>query len=213
MDLTKPVSLRQFAKMVGLSSDNSVRKAVERKSIDKGYNVTLKKIIPGIAAAEWGKEILPEFLDAASVASKPAAPKPKIKTTNKPDPVTAEDFVKEMMDEPVEEVSEEEIAAADEIPISGGMTKVEAERKIAVAKARMAELAFKEKNGEMIPRSKLTVLFEYGSNIRSALEALSDRILDDVLAHADDRQAAKRILDEEIYKTLNDLADPTRLTL
>ena len=83
VDLLKPVSGRQFAKMVGVSSDNAVRKAVVRGSILRGYIKSEKMFIPKIAADEWGKDILPEYggqkpRNVPRMENKP--PTPKLKT-------------------------------------------------------------------------------------------------------------------------------------
>lgn len=221
IDLTKPVSGRMFAKMVGVASDNAVRKAVERQSIIKGYDSSTKKFFPIIAAREWGKEILPEFLQASGTSipenkteAKPVkVPKPEKK---KPDPTTADEFVDEMMHESLPAVSQEDIESFDdENPGTFGdhSPKTEAERRTAIYKAKMAELAYKEKKGDMIPRHKMRVLFEYGTQIRTSMLSIPDRVIDNILAAADDRQVAKNILIEEIYNTLNLLADPEKFEL
>lgn len=59
IDLKKPVSVRQFAKMVA-RPESSVRAARDRQSIVEGVNFD-GKIIPEIAAREWGVEIIEEF--------------------------------------------------------------------------------------------------------------------------------------------------------
>lgn len=217
MDLMKPVSGRQFAKMVGIKSDNAVRTAVDRQSIIKGKTAD-GKFIPLIAAREWGKEILPEYLQAADIKPKAAkssavtaAKKPPAKKT---DPTNAAEFVKEMMDEPLPKVTQEEVDEFDESaePFNDSSPKTEAERRTTIFKAKMAEIAYLEKKGDMIPRQKMRVLFDYGVQIRTAMMSIPDRVIDNILA-ADDRQLAKNILTEEIYKTLNALSDPEQFQL
>lgn len=208
-NLKTPVSGRQFAKMVG-KAESAVRKARDRQSIVEGVTPD-GKFIPEIAAREWGISILPEFGGkeiSAPVVKKTTKPA-KIKI-EKPDPVTADDFVNEMMHEMVPKVSKKEIEEFDEDEeqeMSEGTTKVEAERRIAIYKAKMAELAYKEKKGILVSIEKLKSVYEYGVQMRTDLEGIPDRIIDEVLANAEDRKAAKRILTEEIYTTLNRLSE------
>lgn len=208
IDLKTPVSGRQFAKMVG-RAESAVRKAKDRNSILEGVTSD-GKIIPEIAAREWGVSILPEFGGENPVPVVKEIKKPARLKTDKPDPVTADDFINEMMHEMVPKVSKKEIEEFDEDEeqeMSEGTTKVEAERRIAIYKAKMAELAYREKKGTMINIEKLKVIYEYGTQIRSDIEGIPDRIIDEVLANAEDRKAAKRILTEEIYTTLNRLSE------
>lgn len=216
MDLKKPVSGRQFAKMVG-QSEGAVRKAVSRNSILKGVTAD-GKYIPEIAAAEWGKKILPEFLKpqpaktkAVKLAPQKKTPEIKIEKKLKPD-----DIIKGILDEEYDdefkfpEIDDDEI---EDGPLNENSSKAEAERKLAIYKAQIMELGYQEKKGEMIPKSKLKVLFEYGAQIRSSFESLPDKLLDEILANADDRQVAKRIFVEGIHETLTNLSDPEKLNL
>lgn len=209
MDLTTPVSNRQFAKMVG-RPESSVRKAKERQSILEGVTAD-GKLIPEIAAREWGVLILPEFGGSEKPVVKKTVTPAKIKIVkSKPAPITADDFVKEMLGEPVPKVSKEDVDDFDEDQedeMSEGTTKVEAERRIAIFKAKMAELAYKEKKRTLISVDKLKIIQEYGAQIRTDIEGIPDRIIDEILANADDRKASKRILIEEIYNTLNRLSE------
>lgn len=226
MDLNKPVSQRQFAKMVG-QAESAVRKAVSRQSIVEGRN-SEGKIIPAIAAREWGKAILPEFGGGLSrvtrvknMGTKPpsktkvsdyAPPKPVRPKKEKPLPVTAEEFLHEDDDALPDDITKEEIEG-DTMELTERSTKVDADRVQAIYKAKMAELAYQERRGDMIPRAKMKVLFEYGANIRSAIQGLKSRVLDDILANAHDRQLASMIFEEAIDKTLEELSDPEKLNI
>ena len=212
MDLNEPVSGRLFAKMVGIGSDNAVRKAVERGSILRGYNKETKKFIPAIAAAEWGKDILPEYLKAAKPANKVKA------ATRKPvEPITADQIVSEVLNEktpkprktpPVTDADfEDDDDFDDEEHDPGWISKPEAERRTAIHKSEILEIALAEKRGQLIPKEKIsTILFGYGQEIRVSFEGLTMRVLDRMLA-AETRHEAKRILDEEIHATLTALAE------
>jgi len=223
MDLNLPVSGRLFAKMVGVASDNAVRKAVERQSIIKGYDAKTKKFFPIIAAAEWGKEILPEYLQA----KKPEANKAvKSVATKKqqPDHVaeTADEVVAEIMAAPSAKLSKADRAAIDDEPEpeddendlgeegdenESRMSKVEAERRASVLKTKILRLAYMEKRGQMVPITKVNqVLFGYGTEIRNAVEGIPNRCIDKMLG-AKNRHDAMKIFQKEIYETLNLLAD------
>lgn len=143
---------------------------------------------------------------------KPTAKIPATKTTrkSKPEPTTADEYVDEMMHEPLPKVSKEDIDnfnESDEQEMSEGTTKVEAERRIAIFKAKMAEIALREKQGELLPRVKLEkVLFGYGQEIRTTLTAIPAQVIDKIRA-CDTRHEALRILDDSIYDALNLLTD------
>lgn len=213
MDLKKPVSGRQFAKMVG-QAESAVRKAVTRGSIIEGRTPD-GKLIPEVAAREWGKDILPEYVGSEKTV-KPAKkdvekPDPKKPTTRKrktPELTTAEEVVKSVLSEHSEEVDEEDLEDEDvEKELSDKIKKPEAERVTSILKAKILQIALREKQGELISRKKVTpILFAYGQEIRVALEGLSNRTIDKILA-CNTRNEAKRVMDEEIHNTLNMLAD------
>lgn len=217
MDLKTPVSQRQFAKMVG-QAESAVRKAIARQSIVKGRNAD-GKIIPEVAAAEWGKAILPEFGgQPATVRVRPVAVKKPLpakrvyKLKEKPLPVTADEFLHEDDADLPDDITEEEIEG-DPMELSEKSTKVDADRVQAIYKAKMAEIAYQKARGDLIPREKLKVLFEYGSTIRSSFKNLRNLVLDDIIANANDRQVASIIFDEAIDKILEELSDPEKLNL
>lgn len=219
MDLNAPVSARQFAKMVGIASDNAVRKAVERGSILRGYNKETKKFIPAVAAAEWGKDILPEYLSASTPAKRPGVHKAK----PRPAAITADQVVSEVLKEKLAPQKktpfinpddfgddldfEDDEERDDDDP--NWISKPEAERRTAIHKSEILQIALAEKRGQLIPKEKIsTILFGYGQEIRVSFEGLTNRVLDRVLA-AETRNEAKRILDEEIHATLTALAEIT----
>lgn len=203
--------------MVG-QSEGAVRKARDRQSIVEGIT-TEGKYIPSIASEEWGKPILKEFLSSENindlyenvVEAEETVLKPKKEKQN---PTTSEEFIKEIMSEPLPKVSKKDIALDTDTELNDSSTKIEAERKTAILKSKMLGIAYQEKKGDLIPRSKInSVLFSYGAEIRVAVEGITNRVLDDMLAVSEDRSKAKRILDEEIYKTLNSIADNERILL
>ena len=207
--------------MVG-QSEGAVRKAISRCSIVEGLTAD-KKIIPITASNEWGKAILPEFLNApvkkiiekpkravtvvpvAKSVKKPTIKKPVKK--EKPEPTNFEEVVKQAMSEKLPHVSDEEIDALFEETDPDDVTKPEAERQAAIVKVKILRLSYEEKRGQMVPITKVnTVLFGYGQEIRTAVEGMPNRVLDKIIG-ATNRHEAKKIFEREIYETLNLLAD------
>lgn len=221
IDLTRPVSCRQFAKMVG-RAESAARKARDRGSIIKGYYEPTKQFIPEIAAREWGVEILPEY-GGKPIVKKTV--KPSIVKQPKPEKEikvqTADEVVKEILHEKTKTLKnldvtfegddDEGFLFTEEWPeeeeLSDEISKPEAERRTAILRAQMLDLAYKEKRGQLVATDKIqTVLFAYGAEIRIACEGITNAVLDQVLAAAT-RHEAKRIIDEYIHEMLNGLAD------
>lgn len=223
VDLMKPVSGRQFAKMVGLSSDNSCRKAVERGSILRGYIKSEKKFIPKIAAQEWGKDILPEYLSVSEIAAqkknavKPQTkPRPKAPAKKQVEKTTADEIVNDILKEIPNKKNTGQVEAffnddddelEDEEHPDGLISKPEAERRSAIHKSEILEIALAEKRGQMISIEKInSAFYKYGVEIRSALEAMPAQIIDKVRA-CETRHEALRVMDDAIFEVLNTLAD------
>lgn len=226
MDLTKPVSGRELARLTG-QSEGAVRKAKNRGSILKGLTAD-GKFIPGIASNEWGKSILAEFLSSENIKemhgkaidvlkkqsvlkmdNPPKPPKIPIPKKQKKDPETIEDFVNEIMHEKLPSADADDL---DDETVSEDLDdkiqKPEAERVTAVLKAKILQITYAEKKGQLVPIDKVnTVLFGYGQEIRNAFESVPDRIIDRILAVSDKRHEARRILADEIQDTLELLAD------
>lgn len=218
MDLNKPVSGREFARMTG-QTEGGVRKAVQRGSIVEGYIAADKKIIPLIASNEWGKAILPEFLSSENVKELfdtainklkkevKKTPSKKKTTSVKKEPQTAEEVVAEIMSDPVIELSDDEINEDVDGDLDDKILKPEAERITAILKAKILQLALKEKQGKLLPVDKVnSVLFGYGQEIRNTFEALPAQVIDRVRA-CDNRHEALRVLNDAIFDALNLLAD------
>lgn len=217
MDLNKPVSGRELARLTG-QSEGAVRKAKNRNSIINGLTSD-GKFIPAIAAKEWGKEILPEFRGGVkkTVEIKKSIPVKK-PTSVKPIPVPKKPKKEaETYDDVVDEIMHEKLpkADADDLDdetvsedLEDSIPKTEAERITSVLKAKILQITYAEKKGELVPIDRVnTVLFGYGQEIRNAFESVPDRIIDKILAVSDKRHEARRILADEIQDTLELLAD------
>lgn len=224
MDLNKPVSGRELARLTG-QSEGAVRKARDRGSILKGLTSD-GKYIPAIACNEWGKPVLAEFLKSAPTPKlKKEKPVKKRVTTDKTsfenrglnpnpfkkqkkEPETIEDFVEEIMHEKLPSAGADDL---DDETVSEELAdyidKPEAERVTAVLKAKILQITYKEKQGQLIDKGKINpILFGFGQEVRVYLEGLSNRIVDDVRG-ASTRQEAKRLIDEEVYRMLNKISD------
>lgn len=204
MNLKTPVSGRQFAKMVG-QAEASVRKAKNRGSIIKGITSD-GKFIPEIAANEWGKTILPEF-GGLEVKKIPAVKKPLPVRKPKKEAQTAEEVIAELMDDPLPDLSDNEIDEDVDGDLDDKIQKPEAERVTAILKAKILQLALKEKQGKLVPIDKVNnVLFGYGQEIRNTLEALPAQVIDRVRA-CDNRYESLRVLTDSIFDALNIISD------
>ena len=137
------------------------------------------------------------------------APNGKVPKKQKKEPETIEDFVNEIMHEKLP------MAGADDLTdetvseeLSDYIDKPEAERITSVLKAKILQITYKEKQGQLVPIDKVnSVLFGYGQEIRNAFESVPDRIIDRILAVAEKRHEARKILVDEIHSTLELLAD------
>ena len=218
IDLTKPVSGRELARLTG-QTEGAVRKAKTRGSILQGLTAD-GKFIPEIASKEWGKPILKQFLSAEKTETKPVTKKPPVikKTPSvKPAPIQKKTKKEpETYDEVIDEIMHEKLpsAKADDLDdetvsqdLDDRIDKPEAERITSVLKAKILQITYAEKKGELVPIDKVnSVLFGYGQEIRNAVEGITNRCIDNILA-SKTRQEAKRILDDEIYNTLKLLSD------
>ena len=210
----KSISYSHFARLTG-TSEGAVRKAIVRGSISKGVDLSLKKINAYIASNEWGKPILKEFLSESIEVKKPVVKKP---ISVKPIPVPKKPKKEaETIEEVIDEIMHEKLPSADaddladetvSADLDGYIDKPEAERVTAVLKAKILQIAYKEKQGQLVPIDKVnSVLFGYGQEIRNAFESIPDRIIDRILAVAEKRHEARKILVDEIHGTLELLAD------
>jgi phage terminase Nu1 subunit (DNA packaging protein) len=209
MDLNQPVSGRELARLTG-QSEGAVRKARDRQSIIKGLTSD-GKYIPLIASEEWGKPILQEFLGAKKKpVKKEVSVKPIVLKKQKKEPETIDEIFDEIMSEKLpaaqaDDLDDETVSAEldDVIP------KTEAERITSVLKAKILQITYAEKKGQLVPIEKVnSVLFGYGQEIRNAVEGITNRCIDNILS-TETRNEAKRILDDEIYNTLMLLSDIT----
>ena len=157
MDLNKPVSGREFARMVG-QTEGAVRKAKNRGSISKGVDAN-GKFIPSIASEEWGKEILPEFKKPIKKVDVEII-KPTVKKEKK-EPENFEEIVADIMHEKLPKANasdlDDDISDND---LEDTMSKIEAERITSILKAKILKIELNKRKGELVPIEKVnSVLF------------------------------------------------------
>lgn len=184
------VSIRQFAKDRGVS-DTAIRKAINAGKIVEGriFKNGIPCIIPEIATRELDLyEASPtrgEKKHTQPPAAKPV--KPEQKKAQAPAPVAPP---------PTGEVPK---------PPAGSLA---AARLIqAQLKAKTMEVELKQKLGELVNKKQVyEALFAFGQEVRSALQSLPDRHIDEILA-AKSRNESHTILFNAISEALESLAD------
>ena len=178
------ISIREYARRVGVS-DTAVRKCIKAEKIVRGveYDANGKPyIIPSIANAEWAKSYDPSYERVTQSGGRAtvysAAPQP------------IEDAVAPPS---TNQTTDTSLAAA--------------RRAQAVYKAKILELQMKEKQGSLVDKQFVyKTLFEAGQEVRSALQAIPDRVIDNILA-ARSRNDAHKILFDAISDALEQLSD------
>lgn len=186
------ISLREYGRRKGCS-DTAVRKAIKAEKIVKGVVVDIKgrpRINPAVADVEWSRNVDP---DRPRVAQKGKA----------------------IFDEGAETETTETDTEADESSAPAGVRRATgtdtslaaAKRAQAVYKAKILELEMKAKQGSLVDRDQVyKALFAAGQEVRSSLQGIPDRFIDNILA-ARSRNEAHLILANAIADALDKLAD------
>jgi hypothetical protein len=182
------LSIREFAKIVGVS-DVAVGKAIKAGKIVDAIdwsNPKRPKIDPVRAAEEWGRNIDPstERTDKVNetIAIVPKGEKPK---KQKP----SELYEKHQ----------------DNIPAGNSIAEIK--RKTAEVKLRLAAVELKQKQGQLVDKDMVyRSLFAAGQEMRTALQSIPDRCIDNILASTD-RNEAHTILYTEITNALERLVE------
>lgn len=180
------ISIREYARRKGCS-DTAVRKAIISGKIVKG--VVQKKnerprINQAIADAEWMSNRDPDYR----------------RTTRKG---------KEVFEEASSVAPESQ---ANDAP-KADSSLAAAKRAQAVYKAKILELEMKEKQGSLVDRDQVyKALFAAGQEVRSAVQSIPDRFIDNILA-ARSRNEAHSILANAIADALEKLSELTNKEL
>ncbi len=176
------ISLREYGRRIG-TSDTAVRKAIKAEKIIKGvvYDEAGKPwIVPEIANSEWAKSYDPGY--------------ERVTKSGAQAPVANAEYAHPTNNEHHSESKTVDTSLAS------------ARRAQAVFKAKILELEMKEKQGVLVDREQVyKALFVAGQEVRSALQAVPDRMIDSILA-ARSRNEAHKLLADAIADALEQLA-------
>jgi hypothetical protein len=176
------LSIREFAKWLsdekGITiSDVAIGKAIKTGKIDRAIDRTnpkRPKIDPELALLEWGKNHDPSYERAPNLSE-------KINPTNEVERKQAPKPTELTHVEPQE-------------PQTNINSIAEIKRQTAKIKLADAALELKKKQGTLVEKDKVyKALFSMGQEIRSGIQAIPDRCIDDILA-ASTRNEAHHVL-------------------
>lgn len=176
--MSELISVREFARRVGCS-DVAVHKAIKSQKIVKGfvYGKDGKgKIDPEVAAQEWGKNFDPNYTS-----------NPKLRQT-------------------IGEAAGSSIPE-DSVATRSGSSIADAKRAQAILKAKLLDIELKEKQGKLVDKALVyQSLFAAGQEVRAAILAVPDRIIDTLMA-CDTRNEAHTMLLGALIDALETVSD------
>ena len=176
MNKTEKATMRQYAKMCD-TSHQTISTAIQKGRISKGFDESENKIIVDIADREWGLAFRAK------------------KINEKMKKEVSQDRLDDLSDIPV-----------SEIVISPEDSSFDADRKMTIIKAQRELLKLKTESGELVNREAVdNELFNFGKEIRTAFQAIPDRIIDQIISL--DRNAAHKMLSESINDVLEKLSE------
>jgi hypothetical protein len=183
------LSIRQFAKLVGVS-DVAVGKAIKTGKIVKAIdwsNPKRPKIDPILAVKEWGRNADPSSGRSDKITD------------------TMEVRPKGKKESPTEQY--EVVRETEPHPANGGRSITEIKRQTAEVKLRLAAVELKQKQGQLVDKDLVyRSLFAAGQEMRTAMQSIPDRCIDNIMA-AQDRNEAHTILYNEITYALERLTE------
>lgn len=192
------ISIREYARRRNCS-DTSVHKAIDTGKIKNGViripGVKWPRIDPDIADQEWVENfnvMKSQNENLASAIFKQTTQEPA------PDPQPPR-----RDDTPRIQVPSPQPAREETAPAEKDFTLAQAQKARAVYEAKIKELEYKEKLGTLVDKARVyRLLFAFGQELRSSIQALPDRIIDDLLAQPN-RNAAHATL----YNSLSDILE------
>lgn len=183
------ISIREYAKRIGVD-EKAIRNAIVAGKIKKGYDVTVKKIIPSAADKEYGNVVVkkPSKIIEKSVQKNPkkkSGEKSQQKETEKEDPLIAKD----------------------------NDSYAEALRKSTIIKANTDALKLREREGQLVEKQKVfKSLFAFGKEMRLKFQSIPDRVIDEVLA-SPGRNEAHILLSNAISDVLDELTNTKEINI
>jgi hypothetical protein len=187
------ISLREYGRRKGVS-DTSVRKAIAAGYIVNGVDRTdpkKPKIIPSIADAEWSSNR---------------------STSHERTTRTGQKNIADIVPDHIAETSNV-VGATSEMVKASDNTRAAAQKVQAVLKAKMMELEYKEKLGELVSKQAVyKSLYGIGQEIRGKLMTIPDRHIDDIMA-SKSRNEAHLLLTNAIADVLEAMTNVETLKI
>lgn len=199
------VSQREYARRLNISNE-AVRKAVELGKITKGWDKKEKKIIVEKANEEWGNIHIKAQADEDQTQAE-AIKRLQSYDGNKPAP--APSLVKSKRPEDPDDTQGGAFAELEEyeLAVASRASFAEALRVEKVAKARSAIIDLRKQTGELVNKAEVyKQLFGYGQQIRTAILAVPDRCIDEILT-APNRAESHQVLTKYLHEALQKLSD------
>lgn len=190
MDSKNIISIREFARRVG-SSEGNIRKIIKAGKISKGLNSS-GKIVYNVALSEY-KEWYGYKM-------------PEIKNEVKENKVIESKEVEEteLETDPVEFVEDKPIR------IRNSARFEEAKRLEQVIKTRTAQLEYEQLKGSLVSSKEVyKELFAVGQTVRSSLQGIPDKYIDNILA-CETRIEAHEMLNKAITDALEELSNAVK---
>lgn len=184
------ISLREYARRRGVS-DTAVRKAINAGKIVEGriFESGIPRIIEAIADKEWNL-----YETRAKVTQNPTTP------ATKPVKPAAPHTQAPAVVHPVQDHTNEPPK-----PPAGSLAAARLVQ--AQLKAKLLEIEVREKSGRLVDRDKVyAALFSAGKELRTALQSIPDRFIDEIIA-AGSRNEAHTVLYNAIADALERSAD------
>lgn len=173
--------MRKYALKIGVSH-TAVSKAIKNGYILKGWNPKTKKINVDIANDEWGNYILSKNVGC--------------------EPIPAKDMP----------FKTSYLSKEDNNPVSEEISFSEARRKDQIYRAEISRITALKEQGLYVEKEKVySKLFEFGQQVRSQLQAVPNRVIDNLLS-SETRNGAYLILVTAIDEALESLTKPPHLS-
>lgn len=180
------ISIREYARRRGCS-DVAVGHAIRKGKIQKGVaykpNGKIAGIHPDIADKEWGENRRPSYKRNEQLAQQldRAAGTPTVEGGAPPPPADTDK--------------------------KGFVTRAEADRAKAIFDAKIRELSYKEKLGQLVDKQKTyRMLFTAGQELSSNILAIPARVTDEMRA-LEDRNQAEALLYSALADVLEKLGE------
>lgn len=191
------VSIRQYAKELGVS-EATVRLAIRSGKITNGVQKSEKdgkpQIIRSIATDEWkgsytGKTNASEVLKEKFFGEEDEPNTHVVKNTPQSESVPG-------------------MNVGQELPIMENPTTMrDAQLKEQIYKANMAEIKYNVALGKLVKKDDVyKAFFEFGTQIREAIQSIPDRVVDLIIASSN-RNEAHEILSAELSRALENLSN------